>query len=152
MKNFNYSENGLYFLTICVKNKNLRLCNIVGRDVPDAPYIQLTKTGEIVQKHIFSINNAERISVHKFVIMPDHIHLLLFIDNVDGASGTSRPTHSLVSRTVSGFKRLCNKEIGENIWQTSFFDHVIRNETDYKTHYKYIENNPVMWLLNKHSI
>ena len=38
MKNFDYSENGLYFLTICVKDKNLWLCNIVGRDVPDAPF------------------------------------------------------------------------------------------------------------------
>lgn len=152
MKNFDYSENGLYFLTLCVKEKDTLLCKIVGRDVPDAPKVQLTNIGETVEKYILSINNTERVSVHKYIIMPDHVHLLLFVDNSDGASGTSRPTHSLISRTVSGFKRLSNKEIGKNIWQTSFFDHVIRNEADYKTHYRYIEDNPVMWLLNKHYI
>ena len=152
MKDFDYSENGLYFLTICVKEKDLTLCNIVGRDVPDAPKILLSSVGKIVEKYIYSINNAENIWVEKFVIMPDHIHLLLFVDNPDGASRTSRPTHSIISRTVSGFKRLCNKEIGGNIWQTSFYDHVIRNESDYKTHYRYIEDNPIMWLLNKHDI
>ena len=152
MKNYDYSENGFYFLTICVKEKDLSLCNIVGRDVPDAPSILLTDIGKTIEKHIFSINNAEKVTVEKYVIMPDHVHLLLFVDNINGASRTSRPTHSIISRTVSGFKRLCSKEIGKNIWQTSFYDHVIRNETDYKTHYRYIEDNPIMWLLNKHNI
>ncbi len=152
MKNYNYSENGLYFLTLCIKNKEKLLCNIVGRDVLDAPSILLTEKGELVEKYIRSINNADKVSVENYVIMPDHIHLLLFIDNPDGASRTSRPTHSLISRTISGFKRLCNKEIGENIWQVSFYDHVIRNEADYKTHWRYIEDNPSMWLLNKHEI
>ena len=81
--------------------------------------------------------------------MPDHIHLLLFIDNFNGASRTSRPTHSLLSRTISGFKRLCNKEIGENIWQSSFYDHIIRDEKDYKVRWQYIEDNPAAWILNK---
>ena len=38
MKNFDYSENGLYFLTICVKNRKKLLCNIVGRVEDAAPY------------------------------------------------------------------------------------------------------------------
>ncbi len=152
LKNFDYSKNGLYFLTICVKNKKELFCDIVGRDVPDAPNIFLSKTGKIVEKYIHTINNANSITVEKYVIMPDHIHLLIFIDNTDGVLGTSRPTHSRLSRTVSGFKRLCNKELGRNIWQTSFYDHIIRNEEDYKIHYRYIEDNPVMWVLNKHEI
>lgn len=78
MKNYDYSENGLYFLTLCVKDKSTRLCEIVGRDVPDAPKILLSSVGEIVEKYICSINNVEKVSVEKFIIMPDHIHLLLF--------------------------------------------------------------------------
>lgn len=152
LKNFDYSKNGLYFLTVCVKDKSIRLCEIVGRDVLDAPKILLSSVGKIVEKYIYSINNVENVTVEKFVIMPDHIHLLLFVDNPDGASRTSRPTHSLISRTISGFKRLCNKEVQKNIWQVSFYDHVIRNEADYKTHNRYIEDNPTMWLLNKHNI
>ena len=65
MKNFDYSENGLYFLTICVKNRKKLLCNIVGRGVLDAPKIELTSVGKIVEKYIHSINNAEKLTVEK---------------------------------------------------------------------------------------
>lgn len=88
LKNYDYSGNGLYFLTLCVKNKEKFLCKIVGRDVLDTPSILLTEKGKIVEKYINSINNAEKVSVEKYVIMPDHIHLLLFIDNFNGASRT----------------------------------------------------------------
>ena len=53
--------------------------------------------------------------------------------------------HSSVSRYVSTFKRFCNKEYGENIWQESFFDHIIRNNEDYEEHIKYIHENPIKW-------
>ena len=152
LQTFDYSENGMYFLTLCIKDKEKLLCNIVGRGVLDTPSVLLTSTGKIVEKYIRSINNVEMVSVEKYVIMPDHIHLLLFVDNIHGVSGTPRPTNSIIARTISGFKRLCNKEMGKNIWQTSFFDHIIRNEEDYKTHWRYIEDNPSMWIENKHLI
>ena len=154
MKNFDYSENGLYFLTICVKNRKKLLCNIVGRGVFDAPKIELTSVGKIVEKYIHSINNAEKLTVEKYVIMPDHIHLMVFVENEDcyGASKTPRPTNQIVPHMVSTFKRFCNREIGENIWQTSFYDHIIRNEADYSKHYDYIVDNPVMWAENRHEI
>ena len=65
LKNFDYSENGMYFLTLCVKNKEKLLCKIVGRDVLDTPSILLTEKGKIVEKYINSINNAEKVSVEK---------------------------------------------------------------------------------------
>ena len=121
----------------------------VGRDVLDAPKTELSEIGKIVERHIESINNVPKVSVEKYVIMPNHIHILLFVDSPNGASGTSRPTENLLSRTVSGFKRLCNKEVGKNIWQTSFYDHIIRSDRDYAEHYRYIEDNPTLWLLGK---
>ena len=64
-----------------------------------------------------------------------------------GASRTSPPTrqHSSVSRFVSTFKRFCNKEYGENIWQRHFNDHIIRDRQDYEEHVKYIYENPIRW-------
>ena len=152
MKNFDYSENGYYFLTICVKEKQKILSDIVGRSVLDAPDVVLTEEGKIVEKYIESINNVKNVFVEKYVIMPDHVHILIFVDEALGVSGTPRPTNSVISHTVSGFKRLCNKEIGENIWQTSFYDHVIRNQKDYEKHYLYIEDNPVSWILGRHTV
>ncbi len=151
MKGYDYSEQGLYFLTICVKNKEKLLCNIVGGGVFDAPKTELTAVGKIVEKYIHSINNTEKISVEKYVIMPDHIHLMVFVENEDpyGTSRTPSPTNSLISHMVGTFKKFCNREIGRNIWQRSFYDHVIRNEKDYLKHFDYIENNPAMWAEGK---
>lgn len=152
---YDYSQNGLYFLTICTKHRQKILCDIiVGDGVLDVPETKLTQTGKIVEKYIHSINNVDKLSVEKYVIMPDHIHLILYIDDIDpiGTSRTPSPINSRIPKTISGFKRLCNKEIGKNIWQRSFHDHIIRDEKDYAARWDYIENNPALWLLGKDEI
>ena len=53
--------------------------------------------------------------------------------------------NSIPSRFVSTFKRFCNKEYGENIWQYRSYDHIIRNREDYEEHLRYIYENPVRW-------
>ncbi len=88
------------------------------------------------------------LSVDKYVIMPNHIHLLISISNIEnGQSGTPVPTNtnSHIAKFVSTFKRFCNKEYGHNIWQGRYYDHIIRNENDYKEIWEYIENNPLKW-------
>ncbi len=89
MQGYDYSEQGLYFLTVCVKNKEKILCDIVGGGVLDVPRPKLTAVGKIVDKYIKSINNTQNVSIEKYVIMPDHIHLLVFVEN-EGYYGTSR--------------------------------------------------------------
>ena len=152
---YDYSQNGLYFLTICTHNRQKILCDIiVGDGVLDVPEIKLTPTGKIVEKYIYSMNNVDKLSVEKYVIMPDHIHLILYIDDIDpfGTSRTPFPTNFRIPKTISGFKRLCNKEIGKNIWQRSFHDHIIRDEKDYITRCDYIDKNPTLWVLGRHII
>ena len=149
LPDFDYNTPGTYFITICTENKEHILSRIVGGDVLDAPKINLSAYGEIADKYINQLNNFyEDICVDKYVIMPNHIHLLLSITE-NGASRTSPPTvqHSSVSRFVSTFKRFCNKECGANIWQRHFYDHVIRNQRDYDEIWQYIENNPRKWVL-----
>ena len=154
LKEYNYSENGAYFITICTHNRKQILSNIiVGTGVLDCPKIKLLKYGEIADKYIKQLNDFyDNISVDKYVIMPDHIHLLLNVQN--GQSGTPVPTNinlkidnknSQVAKFVSTFKRFCNKEYGKNIWQSRYYDHVIRNQADYNEIWQYIENNPVRW-------
>ena len=156
LKEYNYSENGAYFITICTHNRKQILSNIiVGTGVLDCPKIKLLKYGEIADKHIKQLNDFyDNISVDKYVVMPDHIHLLLSVQN--GQSGTPVPTNidlkidnknSQVAKFVSTFKRFCNKEYGENIWQSRYYDHVIRNKNDYNEICVYIENNPARWIM-----
>lgn len=103
--------------------------------------------GEIADKYIRQLNDFyDAIRVDAYVIMPNHIHILLMVFE-NGASRTSPPTkqHSAVSRFVSTFKRFCNKEYGKNIWQRYYNDHVIRNQKDYDEHWRYIQENPIRW-------
>lgn len=57
--------------------------------------------------------------------------------------------NSVVAKFVSSLKRFCNKEYGENIWQTRYYDHIIRNQADYNEIWEYIDKNPVKWILKK---
>lgn len=51
---------------------------------------------------------------------------------------------ALLSKIV-GFKSFTTTQYGKTLWQRSFYDHIIRNETDYYTHFEYIQNNPAKW-------
>ena len=90
----------------------------------------------------------EKLTVDKYVIMPDHIHLLLTIHGPDGHPGRGVPTKrtSVMARFVGTFKRFCNKEYGENIWQGRYYDHVVRNQEDYNEIWEYIDGNPQKWI------
>ena len=86
----------------------------------------------------------------KYVIMPNHVHLLVCIDQAEditrqGTSRTPSPTNEIIPRYVSAFKRMCNREIGQNIWQRSFHDRIIRNEPEYQMVWQYIDTNPLRW-------
>ncbi len=148
LRNYDYSTTGAYFITICTEGRRQILSRVVGGDVLDAPKnVELLSHGKIADKYINQLNEFyDHITVDRYVIMPNHIHVMLFV-RVDGASRTSPPTiqHSAVSQFVSTFKRFCNKEIGGNIWQRYFNDHIIRNRQDYEEHIKYICENPMRW-------
>ena len=121
--------------------------HVVGTGVLDCPSIMLTPYGKTADKYINQLSDFyENISVEKYVIMPNYIHILLFVHE-NGQSGTPVPTkgNSVVSKFVSTFKRFCNKEYGENIWQDRFYDHIIRDREDFEKHIKYICENPMHW-------
>ena len=66
-------------------------------------------------------------------------------NNGVGADAHIRPQHNRVSSIVRSIKVLVTKEIGHSIFQRSYHDHVIRNETDWREICEYIETNPVKW-------
>lgn len=141
LENYNYSENGAYFITICVKDRKKILSDIVGADTIRPCEIILSKFGKIVDEAINNIPNIyKNIAVKKHIIMPDHIHLILFINQGNGRI-VSAPT------VIAGMKRYVSKKCGFSIWQKGFYDHIIRNQEDYNEIWEYIENNPKKWLL-----
>ncbi len=160
ISDYDYSQNGAYFVTICTKGRKKILSEMsIETPVPGCPQetaepeIVLSKYGKIANKYIRQIDNFyDYLSVDRYVIMPDHIHFLITLHGLDGHPGRGVPTKneertSIIARFVGTFKRFCNKEYGENIWQGRYYDHVIRNQRDYDEIWEYIENNPRKWAM-----
>ena len=151
LQGYDYSTPGAYFLTLCAKNRQCILSRIVGTGVLDGPQVCLLPCGKIADKYIRQLHIFyDDISVESYVIMPNHIHILLSVKE-GGPSGRPVPTaqNSTVSRFISTFKRFCNKEANGNIWQSRSYDHVIRNQEDFDKHLKYIQENPAKWESDK---
>lgn len=146
LKEYNYSQNGMYFITICSDNKQCFFCKIVGCGILDAPKIEYSEYGEIIKNQIDCMNEMyDSINVEKYIIMPNHLHLIIEIKNNNGASRTPHPTNTILSSFVGTLKRFTNRKAGKNLWQRSFYDHIIRDDEDYITKAQYIENNPAKW-------
>lgn len=138
LKNYDYSQNGVYFITVCVKNRNPILSYIpVG-----ANCVRLSKIGTVVEEEINNISKIyANVTVENYVIMPNHIHLLVFIDRFSGRTQFA-PT---ISRIIKQFKGVITKRLGKSIWQKGFYDHIIRDEYDFQIRWQYIEDNPYRW-------
>ena len=141
LPDYDYASPGAYFITICTKNRSCILSTItVGADALGGPSVQLTDAGNVVEQYILSTDRMPGFRVDKYVVMPNHIHMILQVD-----SGPPRASAPTVSDAVGALKRLVNRKLGNNIWQRSFHEHVIRNEHDYREIWEYIDANPAKW-------
>lgn len=152
IEDYDYSLPGAYFITVCVNGRKPILWNVgaaicrpksstapnVGAAISRPP---LSPIGMVVETAIHQIPaHYPMISVDKYCIMPDHIHMILSINTDENGRQTAAPT---VSTVVGHMKRWVSMQIGHSIWQKSFIDRVIRNEKGYRTVWEYIENNPI---------
>lgn len=82
LQNYDYSQNGCYFVTVCVKNRKRILSTIVGGDDLGAPkIIRLKPCGKIAEKYIQSMETAyDTVKVDNYILMPNHLHLLISIN------------------------------------------------------------------------
>ena len=145
--NYDYSSPGAYFITVCVANREKILWDTVGADIIRPINIKLSPIGKVVDQGILQITeHYKNVSVDKYCIMPDHIHLILRIkSDIDGRM-ISAP---IVSTVVGSMKRWVSRQVGKPIWQKTFYEHGIRNQQDYDEIWNYIENNPTKYALQK---
>lgn len=136
LNGFDYSTNGAYFVTLCTINRKCILSSIRKSGNYSYPEVKLTDIGLIVKKYM---NNIPGIT--NYVIMPNHIHLIVEKENI---------LNSVLSNDIRSFKKLVTKEVGFQIWQSGFYDHIIRNYYDYNVHLQYINDNPIKWCEDKY--
>ncbi len=145
LKDYDYSQNGAYFITFCTKGRMPILSSVaVGGGVLDAPQTELTPAGQVVDRYI---GDLERyycwLTVAHYVIMPNHVHLLLLVQ--DGPPGTSAPTSKAIPQLISTIKRFTNRECGAQLWQRGYYDHILRDEQEFLAAWDYIQTNPAKW-------
>lgn len=154
LREYDYSEPGAYFITICTKNKEKIFWSgeldvqkfewkLVGEHCVLPHGLPLSQAGIIVEQALQKWNETyDNVYLSSYIIMPNHLHLMVVIQHGEGGSTQCSPT---VSRMVKLFKESVTKQFGEKIWQVSFYDHIIRDKHDYEEISKYIYENPLKW-------
>jgi putative transposase len=168
LKNYDYSREGGYFVTLVTFRRENLFGEVLGGEMHD------NALGRIVCDewfHSVKIRKEIHLFEDEFIVMPNHIHGIVWIDTV-GADGIRPETNALDVYTdentrdtrrvplkrkpktlgsfIAGFKasvtsRASSELHSANIWQRNYYEHIIRNQEDYKRIAEYILDNPVNW-------
>ena len=161
MKEYNYSQNGMYFITICAKDRKHSFGEIINQKM------MMSAIGKITQQFWLEIpRHFPFITLDEYQIMPDHLHGIVeisckWIGNVETQQccvSKSNTFYQLEPGSlpviIRSFKSIVAKTIGSKFpdvkfnWQPRFYDRIIRNETELNKIREYIQNNPKMWEQN----
>ncbi|MCL4547687.1 MAG: transposase [Bacteroidetes bacterium] len=152
LKEYDYSISAYYFVTICTQGKRKMFGNVVGTSM------KLNQFGKIVKDCWLDLpNHYSKCELDYYVIMPDHVHGIIIINESRDESVTrpNKKNHGL-SEIVRGFKSFSSKRINTLLnnenkfhWQRSFYDRIIRNEKELFAIRRYIEQNPLRWEIEK---
>ena len=156
LQGYDYSQSGLYYVTVCTDFKEKILWNENSNNKTD-----LSSVGKIVDDCIKFIDaNYENVVIDKYCIMPNHIHLIVDLGMSESWHG-SVTLRDIASRNkmqlhdiIGGMKSYTTKQYRELpgnknkvLWQRNFYEHIIRNDEDYAEKWKYIDENPLKWNL-----
>ncbi len=166
LKEFDYSSENGYFITCVTRDRYCLFGQIVKGEM------LLNEFGEIVRKewfHTAELRPNIELMDDEFVVMPNHIHGIIWITN--GSRGTlqraptptieqfGKPVSNSIPTIIRLFKSTTTKQInllrqtpGKPVWQRNYYEHVIRSENDYENHADYIENNPLGWEINEENL
>jgi putative transposase len=158
LKDYDYSQAGVYFITMCTYGKESIFGNVVDGEM------QLNECGRVVEEEWMKTAEIRKnVELDVSVVMPNHFHGILVI--VDKCRGTvhraptleqfAKPTSGSLPTIVRYFKSAVTRRINElrgapnmPVWQRNYYEHVIRNENDLDEIREYIVNNTLKWDLD----
>ncbi|GIL11578.1 MAG: hypothetical protein BroJett038_02980 [Chloroflexota bacterium] len=149
LKGYDYAQAGAYYVTICTYRRE-RLFGEVNAE----GFMCLNACGDMVVSCWEDLpRHYPQVELDAFVVMPNHLHGILVLD--DGVAGKR---HSL-SEVIRGFKTWSARRVnvlrgaeGVPVWQRSFYDAIIRDETMLNAIRQYIDTNPAQWSVDKENI
>lgn len=158
LKNYDYSQNGFYFITICIQNKECLLGEIINQKMI------LNNAGMLIDTIWHEIPKYyEGFKIHEYIVMPNHIHGIIEISSqgrIQGSEGGDRtpPLRVLTlsdvmqrfktmttNKYIYGVKNYDWKAFPKQLWQRSYYEHIIRNEKTLEEIQTYIIDNPRNW-------
>jgi len=171
LRDFDYSFAGAYFITVVAYRREMLFGEIVNGE------LKINRRGEIVREEWFASANIRkeiRLFEDEFVLMPNHIHGIVWIVDDDSrfvvganhpvANGRTKLLHTVgadgrpplrrkprsLGSFVAGFKSSVTKRIRDElnetgIWQRNYHDRIIRNDKELSAIREYIESNPMNW-------
>lgn len=172
LKNFDYTQPGAYFITICTADRECLFGEVVNG------HMKLNPLGNIARHCWLAItDHFPHTALDEFVIMPNHVHGIIWIvekpNKTVGATHASPlhphasplrtkpepprgPKRQSIGAIVGSYKSAVTKQINEirrtpgtTIWQRNFYDHIIRNEQSLYRIRKYILENPLRWHIDR---
>lgn len=169
LKGWNYAGNGYYFVTICTRNKECLMGDVLNGE------IRLSPIGEIVSQEWQKTEQIRsNVSLDAWIVMPNHLHGIIVINDVESHGNASmtqpdafnaslqkndmnkfgpRPQKNNLGSIIRGFKSAVTNRINASeydfAWQARFYDHIIRDERSLEGIRKYIADNPLKWELEK---
>lgn len=164
---YDYSQEGLYFVTVCCRDK---MC-LFG-EISDSAVL-LNEAGRMVEQCWLDIpNHFPNVILHEYVVMPDHFHAILQIDTVGATlvvaldetaqshhigrpqgSPLRKPLGQIIGafKSISTNEYICGVEqfdwipFNQKLWQRNYYEHIIGDARSYADIAEYIANNPANW-------
>ncbi len=156
---YDYRSSGMYFITICTADRQPYFGNICFGNMI------ISEIGRIFEEQFYiMLSKRPWIELHEYIIMPDHIHLLFFMDNdisswkldiSDGISDMASPVSADIINNIknqslwsviwwlkSAVSKICNERWLEFARQSRYHDRIVRNENEYNNIKYYIQQNP----------
>ena len=154
LRGYDYAQAGFYFVTICVRDRECMFGEVVDNDV------RLSKYGTLVAQAWEDLpNHYPHLELDQFVVMPNHFHGIVVLtpagaglESAVRAGFKPALTRHGLPEIVRGFKTFSARRINEirqtpgtSVWQRNYYEHVIRDESDYDRIAEYIAHNPQRW-------
>jgi len=162
LKNYDYSQLGLYFITICAEHGHCLFGTIQNDNMA------LNDAGNMIDSQWCELpNRFPSVVLHEFVAMPNHFHGVIELVGAipcgcpSSDKADTKPA-ATIGDVVGAFKSLSTDEYIKNVkqnnwrpfagklWQRNYYEHVIRNEESYLKIAEYIQNNPLNWQKDKY--
>lgn len=162
LQTYDYSNEGLYFVTICTHNRQPLFGQIVNDEM------ELNDAGRMVEKQYHLLEQKySNVTCREYIVMPNHFHCIIQITdnefvgagsacpktstnttNIMHSGGQTPPLRNITLGQIVGyFKYQTTKNVNFNkrLWQRNYYEHIIRTQHSYEEIVTYILENPKRW-------